>query len=187
MTVVSRVLKLYLSQAKRLTQQDRQAMLRTWYDAFTENTYSEVDKALTTYVKHGKPFMPNPPDIINEMIFLNDFEGSRLFNEMENAADMAVNPTEHIVIDDLGGLRWSEELQRDLYYPPETHMTQDYTQADFAGLSKEVQLYAGDVYGLKHLHNEITSNRHFARQRFIDSLPSLKRQLEQVAGEKAAK
>lgn len=177
-TILDRIFRLYITQSKNLSASDRRRMLDTWAEEFANESYDDVNRAVSAYSKGGKPFMPNPPDIIQVLISMEDTEGNRLFSRLARAAEMAANPTEHIVIDDLGGFRWNEELQRKVYYHAESHVTMDYTQADFAELPREIQEYAQDIDGLKHLWREIESNRIYARQRFIDRLPGIRRRLD---------
>lgn len=175
--ILERICKLYITQAKRLTPSDRQGMIETWSYEFQNEAYEDINKAVSVYAKSGKPFMPNVPDIQQVLISMEDSEDNRLFMRLAKAAEMAANPTEHIVIDDLGGYRWSDEYQRKIYYHPETHATTDYTQDDFAQLPQEIQEYAEDIDGLRHIWNEIESNRLMARQRFIDRLPGIRRRI----------
>lgn len=179
--ILNRLFKLYLTQSRKLSNGEKRDMLGTWAEEFANEDYEDVNKAVSLYSKSGKPFMPNVPDIQQALISMEDTEGNRLFNRLARAAEMAANPTEHIVIDDLGGFRWNEELQRKVYYHAETHVTTDYTQTDFSDLPQELQEYAEDVEGLKKLWNEIESNRFFARQRFIDHLPAIRRRLDAKA------
>lgn len=176
--ILERVCKLYITQAKRLTPYERQGMIETWSAEFANDSYEDVNRAVSQYAKRGKPFMPNVPDIIQELIAMEDTEDNRLFIRLAKAADMAANPTEHIVVDDVGGYRWSEEHQRKIYFHAETHVTTDYTQSDFCELPMELQEYAEDIDGLRAIHAEIESNRILARMRFVDRLPDIRRRLD---------
>ena len=173
--IVYRICKLYYTQSRHMTDKDIANMLDTWAEEFKNDSYDDVSRAVSAYSKSGKPFMPNPPDIIQVLIDLEDTDANVLFNKLVKAAEMAANPVKHLIIDDLGGLRWSEEHQRQVYFPAEAHYTTEYTQTDFAALPKELQEYAESIYGLKRIHNEIESNRTYARQRFVDHLPALRR------------
>ena len=179
--ILERICKLYITQAKKLTPSDRMGMIDTWSYEFANDSYEDVNRAVSMYAKMGKPFMPNPPDIQQELISMEDTEDNRLFSKLAKAAEMAANPVEHIVIDDFGGYRWNEELQRNVYYHAESHVTTAYTQADFSGLPLELQEYAEDIDGLQHLWREIESNKIYARQRFIDRLPEIRRRLNSEA------
>lgn len=179
--ILNRIFKLYITQSRRFSGNEKRGMLDTWAEEFRNETYEDVNKAVSLYSKSGKPFMPNVPDIQQALISMEDSEGNRLFNKLVRAAEMAANPTEHIVVDDLGGFRWNEELQRKVLYPAEAHVTTDYTQADFSGLPQELQEYAVDIDGLTHLWKEIESNRFYARERFLDRLPEIRRQLNEKA------
>ncbi len=179
--ILNRIFKLYLTQSRKMSGRERAGMLETWAYEFQNENYEDVNRAVSIYAKSGKPFMPNPPDIQQELINMEDTEDNRLFIRLIKAAEMAANPIEHIVIDDFGGFRWNEELQRKVYYHAETHVTAAYTQTDFSDLPQEIQEYAEDVEGLKKLWNEIESNRFFARQRFIDHLPAIRRRLDAKA------
>ena len=179
--ILDRIAKLYMTQARKLSGREKRDMLNTWAEEFANESYDDVNRAVSFYSKSGKPFMPNVPDIQQALISMEDTEGNRLFNRLARAAEMAANPIEHIVIDDLGGFRWNEELQRNVYYHAETHVTTDYTQADFAELPPEIQEYAEDIEGLQHLWREIESNRFYARQRFVDRLPEIRRRLDAKA------
>lgn len=179
--ILNRIFKLYITQSRRFTGNEKRDMLNTWAEEFKNESYEDVNKAVSLYSKSGKPFMPNVPDIQQALINMEDTEGNRLFNRLARAAEMAANPIEHIVIDDLGGIRWNEELQRNVYYHAETHVTTDYTQEDFSDLPQEIQEYAQDIDGLQHLWKEIESNRFYARQRFLDRLPDIRRRLDEKA------
>lgn len=176
--ILNRLFKLYLTQSRKLSGRERAGMLETWAYEFRNERYEDVNKAVSFYAKSGKPFMPNPPDIQQELIIMEDSQDNRLFIKLARAAELAANPQEHIVIDDLGGFRWNEELQRNTYFHAETHVTSAYTQSDFSDLPQEIQEYAQDIEGLKHLWNEIESNRFMARQRFVDRLPEIRRRCE---------
>lgn len=177
--ILNRIFKLYITQSRRFKDGERRDMLNTWAEELKNESYEDVNRAVSLYSKSSKPFMPNVPDIQQVLISMEDTEGNQLFNRLARAAGMAANPTEHIVIDDLGGIRWSEEHQRNIYYHAETHVTTDYTQTDFSELPQELQEYAQDIDGLKHLWNEIESNRFYARQRFLDHLPEIRRRLDE--------
>lgn len=179
--ILNRIFKLYITQSRRFSNAEKKDMLNTWANEFVNEDYEEVNRAVSLYSKSGRPFMPNVPDIQQALISMEDTEGNRLFNRLARAAEMAANPVEHIVIDDLGGFRWNEELQRKVYYHAETHVTTDYTQTDFSDLPQELQEYAQDIDGLQHLWKEIESNRFYARQRFLDRLPEIRRRLNEKA------
>lgn len=176
--IVYRICKLYFTQAKRMSIKDKADMLETWADVFKNESFEDVNRAISQYAKSGKPFMPNPPDIIQELIAMEDTVDNRLFIRLEHAADMAANPIDHIVVDDFGGYRWSEEHNRKVYFHPEAHVTMDYTQDDFSELPMELQEYAEDIDGLRAIHAEIVSNRILARMRFVDRLPEIRRRLD---------
>lgn len=178
--ILDRVAKLYITQSRRLSTFEKRSMLNTWAEEFANESYEDVNRAVSLYSKSGKPFMPNVPDIQQALIDMEDSEGNRLFSRLARAAEMAANPVEHIVIDDLGGVRWNEELQRNVYYHAETHVTTDYTQTDFSDLPQVLQEYAQDIDGLQHLWKEIESNRFYARQRFLDRLPEIRRRLDEA-------
>lgn len=175
--ILDRISKLYMTQMRRLSKSERASMLDIWTDEFKEESYEDVNRAVSMYARSGNPFMPNPPDIIQELMSLEDTDANTLFYKLAKAAEMAANPIEHTVIDDLGGFRWSEELQKNIYYHPETHVTTSYTQDDFAALPQEIQEYAEDVEGLRKLWNEMQSNRIYARQRFLDRLTGIREKL----------
>lgn len=179
--ILNRIFKLYITQSRRFSNNEKRDMLNTWAEEFKNDEYEDVNKAVSLYSKSGKPFMPNVPDIQQELIGMEDTEGNKLFNRLVRAAEMAANPTEHIVVDDLGGFRWNEDLHRNVYYHAETHVTTEYTQTDFADLPQELQEYAEDIDGLQHLWKEIESNRLYARQRFLDRLPEIRRRLDAKA------
>ena len=177
-TILNRVFGLYITQSRNLSGNEKAIMLNAWADTFNSDSYEDVNRAVSIYAKSGKPYMPNPADIAQELIAMEDTEANRLFNRLSRAAEMAANPIEHVVIDDLGGFRWNEALGKKTYFHPETHITTDYTQSDFADLPQELQMYAEDVEGLKRLWEEIQSNWMLARQRFVDRLPDIRRRLD---------
>lgn len=175
--ILDRISKLYMTQSRRLSKSEKSSMLDTWADEFKDEAYEDVNKAVSMYARSGNPFMPNPPDIIQELMSLEDTDANTLFYKLAKAAEMAANPIEHIVVDDLGGFRWNDELKRETYFHAEAHVTTDYTQDDFAALPPEIQEYAEDVNGLKKLWDEMQSNRIYARQRFIDRLSGIREKL----------
>lgn len=176
--ILNRVLGLYITQSRNLSGSEKAIMLNAWTDTFSGDSYEDVNRAVSIYAKSGKPFMPNPADIVQELIAMEDTDANRLFNKLAKAAEMAANPIEHIVIDDLGGFRWNEALGKKTYFHAEAHVTTDYTQSDFADLPEELQMYSEDIEGLRKLWVEIQSNWMLARQRFVDRLPDIRRRLD---------
>lgn len=175
--VIDRLNRLYLLQMKKLSKSDIAVMIETWADVFKDTPYQTVIRAINLYANSGKAFLPNPPDIINEIMQMDESKESGLFKVLCDAVKMVVQPEKRIVIDDLGGFRWNEELQREVYYHPECHYTTNYTQADFAALPMEVQIYAEDIQGLRMLDREIQSDYMKAKRRFINALPYIRNQL----------
>lgn len=182
MKIVGRIKHLYSTQARKYTAADWQQMVDTWYEQFKGEDYETVNAALTMYTNRGKQFMPDVADIIRETLNIEEPEYNKLFARLKKECEIVANGIEHIVIDDLGGLRWNDELKREVYYHPETHKTEVYTQSDFANLPKEIQIYAEDIEGLKALHREIASNEQFARRRFIDRMPYIKQEVAEWNG-----
>lgn len=164
--------RLYMLQMKKLTDAEKRSMVDVWADQFHDTPYDKVYRAVRIYANKGKPFLPGPPDIINELIRIDEHGDHKLFNLMREAARMAYEGEEHIVIDDLGGVRRDDSSPTGYRpVPAEAHLTRNYTQADFAALPIEIQEYAEDVNGLKKIHEEIESNPAFARRRFVESMP----------------
>lgn len=176
-TVIDRLNRLYLLQMKKLSKADITAMIETWADVFKDTPYQTVIRAVNLYANSGKAFLPNPPDIINEIMRMDEGSEGGLFRQLCDAVQMVTQPEKRIVIDDLGGYRWDEELQREVYYHPECHYTTTYTQADFSALPLEIQAYAEDIQGLRALDREIQSDYMRAKRRFIDALPYIRSRL----------
>ena len=177
--IISRIRHLYASQSRKLKPADWDAMIETWYLQFVNEPFENVNKALTTYANRGRQFMPDIPDIIGEILNLEEPKYNKLFNRLKRECEVVANGTEHVVLDDLGGLVNDQNSPTGYrFITAEAHLTTTYTQSDFANLPKELQVYADDIEGLKALHREIQSNELFARKRFIDRMPYI---LQEVA------
>ena len=87
--ILNRIFKLYITQSRRFTGNEKRDMLNTWSEEFKNESYEDVNKAVSLYSKSGKPFMPNVPDIQQALINMEDTEGNRLFNRLARAAEMA--------------------------------------------------------------------------------------------------
>ena len=169
--IVLRIRSLYISQARNLTPADWQTMIDTWAEQFKDDPYEDVNKAVSLYVNKGKQFMPSAPDIINELINIDEPQTRALFERLKRECDKLVNGAEHVVIDDLGGIRRDPTSPTGWrYVTAEAHITTNYTQADFAAMPIELQMYAEDIEGLRALDKEIKSNDFYAYRRFKDRL-----------------
>lgn len=183
--LLEKICRLYITQAKKMTPQEKASMINTWHDTFKSDSYDEVERALSQYVRKGNAFIPLPGDIIKEFTALEKTEGpktftetDRLFRQLVNIADILANNKERTSLVDPGGFRWNDELQRRVYYHPESIVsTTSYTQYDFKQLPDEIQEYVEDIEGLKNLWPEIESSRVMARQRFEKALPGIKAEL----------
>lgn len=183
--MLEKVCRLYITQAKKMTPQEKAAMIDTWHETFRSDSYDQVDRAFGNYVKKGNAFMPLPGDIIRELTALDKTHGSRgyteidkLFKRLVDAADMLANDKERISITDPGGFRWNDELKRKTYFHAETILsTRSYTQYDFAQLPREIQEYVEDIEGLRRMWSEIESSRELARRRFKAALPGIKAEI----------
>jgi len=183
--ILDRVSKLYMTQAKKLSGEEKKAMLDTWTDTFEFDSYERVNEAINTYVKMGKPFFPQPSDIMNIIVAEENIpsgqtysEADRLFNKLANIADILANDKERTSIIDLGGKRWSDEYQREIYCHAETIVsTTSFTQYDFKQLPYEIQEYVEDIEGLKAIWPEIESSREMARKRFKMALPEIQAEI----------
>lgn len=178
--IVMRVRNLYISQARQYTETDWQTMIDVWYEQFKAETYDDVYKALTMYVNNGKQYIPNVADIINEMINIDEPETAKLFKRLKKECDIIANGIEHVVLDDLGGVVKDPNSPTGWrYIVPEAHVTTKYTQADFANLPMELQIYAEDIEGLRKLNDEILSNERFAYKRFKDHLTYIRNEMKE--------
>lgn len=183
--ILDRVSKLYMTQAKKFSGEEKKAMLDTWTDTFGFDTYENVNNALSSYVRSGKPYMPQPSDIMNIIVAEENIpsgqtysEADKLFNTLVNVADMLANNKERISIIDPGGPRWSDEYQRNIYCHAETVVSKtSYTQYDFKQLPYEIQEYVEDIEGLKRIWPEIQSSRVMAKKRFEMALPEIKAEI----------
>ena len=187
--ILERVCRLYISQARRLTAEQRSAMVDTWANEFKDTNYADIDEAVSTYMKRGKPFMPEVADIINALnaetkaIKEKPAEGERLFQQMVDIADTIVNGKARTSITDPGGIRWDADLQTDVYKHPELVVdSKSYTQYDFAQLPEEIQEYVEDIQGLRLFWKELQSNSGMAKKRFLLQLPDIK---AEIAAQKA--
>lgn len=185
--ILDKICRLYITQAKRLSQNELVMMVDSWEETFRSDSYDDVERAVNAYVRKGNAFIPLPGDIIKELTAVvrmpgnlkNYTEADKLFNTLVNIADVIANGKERISMTDPGGFRWSDEYQRKIYAHPETIVsTTSYTQYDFKQLPDEIQEYVEDIEGLKAIWPEIQSSREMARRRFQSALPEIKARLE---------
>ena len=184
--LLEKICRLYITQAKKMTGEEKAAMINTWHDTFRSDSYDQVELAFNGYVRKGNAFMPLPGDIIKEMSALDKAQGSRtptgsdaLFRQLVNMADTLANNKERMSIIDPGGYRWSDEYQRRVYFHAESVVsTTSYTQYDFKQLPDEIQEYVEDIEGLRSIWREIESSRELARRRFEMALPGIKAELK---------
>lgn len=183
--ILNRVCRLYVTQARKLSPEQKAVMVDTWATELKDDDYAAVDKAISSYMRKGKPFMPDVVDIINILTSVGKPsagrtpESTRLFDRLEQIADTVANNKPRMSIVDPGGYKWDPERKRDIYYHAELITSNtSFTQYDFAQLPEEIQEYAEDVEGLRTLHREIQSNREMARKRFEATLPSIREDLE---------
>lgn len=180
--ILERVCRLYITQARKLTEEQRAAMIETWASEFRYDSFDAVDRAVNAYMKRGKPFMPDVADIMNalnadarrpEARSFGEFD--KLFNKLAAVARMLGEQEEHQSIIDPGGFRWDAELQRNVYHHPDLIMSRtSFTQFDFSCLPVEIQEYCGDIDGLRGIWSEIQSGREMARRRFETAMPGIR-------------
>ena len=183
--ILDRICKLYITQAKKLSRNDKAAMVQTWVDTFRADSYDDVDRAVSSYVRKGNAFMPLAGDIVKELTAAPKTNGEKIYTEADklfrtlvNVADMLANRKPHQSITDLGGIRWGEELQRKIYVHPEVVISETlFTQYDFKQLPPEIQEYVEDIQGLRDIWHELQNSRVMARQRFDRQLPEIKAEL----------
>lgn len=183
--LLDKICRLYITQARKMSSEEKAAMLSSWEETFTSDSYDEVLTAVNNYVRKGNAFMPLPGDIIKELTAVQKTtadkpytEVDRLFKKLVDTADMLANGKERISILDPGGFRWDPELKRNVYHHAETVQgCKSYTQHDFAALPPEIQEYVEDIEGLKDIWHEIQSSRELARRRFEKALPGIKTEL----------
>lgn len=183
--LLERVCRLYVTQARKLTDQQKSAMVDTWSQVFADTRYGTADDAVSDYMRQGKPFMPDAADIINILNAKAKAGGpardsdSRLFEELKTVTDVILNGRERKSIIDPGGLKWSEEHNSYIYCHPEILIsTRSYTQYDFNELPAEIREYVEDIEGLKAVGREIQSNPGMARRRFEMQLPDIRAELK---------
>lgn len=183
--ILEKVCRLYITQAKKLSQEEIAMMVDSWEETFRSDSYDDVERAVNNYVRKGNAFIPLPGDIIKEVTAAVSTsagkgytESDKLFKTLVNTADMLANEKEHISITDPGGFRWDPETERNVYYHAETVLTKTrFTQYDFAQLPDEIQEYVEDIDGLRNMWPEIASSRALARQRFDRQMPSIKAEI----------
>lgn len=169
--IIVRVRNLYISQSRQFTDLDWQAMIDTWHEELKADTYEDVNRALSAYVNKGKQFIPTVADIINELMNLIDPRYKGLFTRLKRECEIMAEGIEHAVIDDYGGIiKDSESPTGYRFVVAEAHMTDKYTQMDFANMPIELQVYAEDLRGLSSLQREIASSERFAFKRFVDHM-----------------
>ena len=184
--ILDKVCRLYITQAKKMTGEEKAAMLDSWQETFKSDSYDEVEKAVNSYVRKGNAFIPLPGDIIRELTAVTKTtengkpytETDILFGQLVHIVDVLANNKERNSMIDPGGFRWSDEYQKKIYCHAETIVsTTSFTQYDFKQLPREIQEYAEDIDGLKHLWPEIESSRAMARKRFEMALPEIRAEL----------
>lgn len=183
--IIEKVCRLYITQAKKMSDSEKIAMVDSWQETFKSDSYDDVDRAVSQYVRKGNAFIPLPGDIIKELTAVTKASGNKpytetdkLFVKLVKIADILANDKERTSIVDPGGFRWNEELQRKVYYHPDTIVsTSSFTQYDFKQLPREIQEYVEDIEGLKAIWPEIESSREMARRRFEMQLPEIKAEL----------
>ena len=183
--IIEKVCRLYITQAKKMSVSEKVTMVDSWQETFKSDSYDDVDRAVSQYVRNGNAFIPLPGDIIKELSTVTKTQGNRpytevdkLFKRLVDTADMLANNKEHTSIVDPGGFRWDEELQRKVYHHAETiFSTKSFTQYDFKQLPYEIQEYVEDIEGLRSIWPEIQSSRELARRRFEMQLPDIKAEL----------
>ena len=184
--IIEKVCRLYITQAKKLSQSELLTMVDSWHETFSSDSYDDVERAVNAYVRKGNAFIPLPGDIIKELTTVTKVsggkaytEGDKLFGQLVKVADMLANNKTRTSTIDPGGFRWNEELQRKVYYHPESIVsTTSFTQYDFKQLPEEIQEYVEDIEGLKAIWPEIASSRELARRRFQNALPELRARVE---------
>ena len=185
--ILDKVCRLYITQAKKMSNEELLMMVDSWEETFRSDSYDDVERAVNAYVRKGNAFIPLPGDIIRELTAItNNAPGGKtytevdaLFGKLVRIADVLANNKERISIVDIGGKRYSDEYQRKIYVHPETIVsTTSFTQYDFKQLPEELQEYVEDIEGLRAIWPEIESSREMARRRFQMALPEIKARLE---------
>ena len=185
--ILDKVCRLYITQAKKMSNEELLMMVDSWEETFRSDSYDDVERAVNAYVRKGNAFIPLPGDIIRELTaIINNAPGGKtyteadaLFGKLVRIADTLANNKERISIVDIGGKRYSDEYQRKIYVHPETIVsTSSFTQYDFKQLPEEIQEYVEDIEGLRAIWPEIESSREMARRRFQMALPEIKARLE---------
>ena len=185
--ILDKVCRLYITQAKKMSNEELLMMVDSWEETFRSDSYDDVERAVNAYVRKGNAFIPLPGDIIRELtVITNNASGGKtyteadaLFGKLVRIADVLANNKERISIVDIGGKRYSDEYQRKIYVHPETIVsTTSFTQYDFKQLPEELQEYVEDIEGLRAIWPEIESSREMARRRFQMALPEIKTRIE---------
>lgn len=184
--ILDKVCRLYITQAKKMSQGELVMMVDSWEETFRSDSYDDVERAVNAYVRKGNAFIPLPGDIIKELSAVTKAQGGKsytetdkLFVKLVNTADIVANGKERTSTIDPGGFRWSDEYQRKIYCHAETVVsTSSFTQYDFKQLPEEIQEYVEDIEGLKAIWPEIQSSREMARKRFQSALPEIKAKIE---------
>lgn len=183
--ILDKVCRLYITQAKKMSQGELVMMVDSWEETFRSDSYDDVERAVNAYVRKGNAFIPLPGDIIKELTAVVKTasgkpyrEVDKLFGQLVRIADVLANNKERVSIIDPGGPRWSDEYQKKIYMHAETIVsTTSFTQYDFKQLPREIQEYVEDIEGLKSIWPEIQSSREMARKRFEMQLPEIKEEL----------
>ena len=75
--IIDRLGRLYMLQMRKMSREDKRSMIDVWADTFKDTSYDTVLKAVNLYANTGKAFLPNPPDIINEILRMDAGEAHR--------------------------------------------------------------------------------------------------------------
>ena len=78
--LLDKVCRLYITQAKKLSQSELVMMVDSWEETFRSDSYDDVERAVNAYVRKGNAFIPLPGDIIKELTAVTKVSGGRAKN-----------------------------------------------------------------------------------------------------------
>lgn len=186
--IIKYLRSLYGDSFQGLSSDDWWEVLKKWEKGIGRESYKSVKAAINSHRNKGRKEPPTLMDIYKELMNIDEDKYREMFDSLVRQARLATNPEKHITILDIGGLKWSDEYGRMIYYHPEAKEGVEYLPQDFTSMPKELQVYAEDINGLKAIHREIESNKDLAYKRFKARIPEIKEMLygqdEQREGQK---
>ena len=82
--ILDKVCRLYITQAKKMSNEELLMMVDSWEETFRSDSYNDVERAVNAYVRKGNAFIPLPGDIIRELTaIINNAPGGKTYTEAD--------------------------------------------------------------------------------------------------------